>query len=409
MTGGIFSRTELEMAPRPTPRLPLCGACGLYKGCISPKMPVAGKGAKGIMVVGEAPGANEDREGKPFVGESGQMLQKALRAVGVELFRDCWVTNALSCRPEDNKIDDKKSIEYCRPLVKSAIEKHRPTVILLVGKSAVESVIRPLFGQDVDYLGRWVGQRIPNLLHNAWLCPTFHPSYLMRDRGEAPKSLFQAHVAEACKRAGKRPWKDAPAKQDGYDLVCETIVDPAEASERLETLDFDRGIAFDFETFCLRSQSPDAGILCCSASDGKRSVAFPWTGKAAKTMTSILLDETVDKFAQNLKFEDGWCRTILGIEVAWGEGFWDCMLGSHLLDPRTGTSGLDFQAFAKLGVRNYWSKVVPFMEGNKVKYGANAPNKLKQANLASVLHYNALDSLYEHILSTRQMKELGYG
>jgi uracil-DNA glycosylase family 4 len=400
---GIFSRTELEIVKAPAHRLPQCGACGLLKTCNTPKMPVAGSGRKRIMVVGEAPGETEDIQGKPFVGKSGEELQKALRYAGIDLFKDCWVTNALSCRPPANKIDDKKAVAYCRPLVTAALEKYDPEVVLLVGKSAVESVIQPWFG-DIDAMARWVGQRIPHIATNRWLCPTWHPSYLMREKKDAGWDLFREHVAAACELPDRPYNRQLPDYLPDYEAMCAPCVDTEDAARWLGTLKYKRGIAFDFETFCLRPESPEAGILCCSASDGVTSIAFPWAGQAVKAMEWILTNPDIPKFAQNMKFEDRWCRRKLGIRVKGWK--WDSMLGSHLLDPRTGTSGLDFQAFTKLGIRDYWSRVIPYMEGNRGKFGANAPNKLKKVDLKEVLQYCALDSLYEHILCTKQMKEL---
>lgn len=400
MTGGIFSRAELTQVSRPAGRIPECGRCGLYKTCKTPKMPVAGQGRKGIMVIGEAPGETEDERGKPFVGKSGEELQAAVRLAGADLFRDCWVTNALSCRPPGNTIDDPKAIGYCRPLVNAALERYDPRVVLLVGKAPVVSVVEPLFG-GIDALSRWVGQRIPHLSTNRWLCPTWHPAYLMREKKDAGWALFREHVRRAV-QIKDRP-RDYGDSQEDFDASAEACADPEEAARRLDALEHRWGVAFDFETTCLRPESRHADILCCSASDGKVSVAFPWVGKAKETMLQILRDPNVPKIAWNAKFEARWCRRVLGIDVKFA---WDGMLGSHLLDPRTGTSGLDFQAFTKLGVANYWRHVAPYMSGNKAKEGANAANSLVRADREELLTYCAKDSLYEHALSTMQMKEL---
>src|SRR5688572_528647 len=95
----------LTSSARRPPTIPKCGACGLLKGCKSPKMPVSGKGAKGILIIGEAPGRDEDIQGRPFVGATGEKLETTLRKLGVEMRRDCWLTNALICRPKANVIE----------------------------------------------------------------------------------------------------------------------------------------------------------------------------------------------------------------------------------------------------------------------------------------------------------------
>lgn len=129
MTQGFFPLTLAS--PKPAiPLLPQCGACQLYLGCESPKMPVAGKGRKGILVIGEAPGEREDDTGKPFVGKTGKYLQQTLAKFDVDLFRDCWVTNSAICRPKDN-ILPAQAITHCRPNVVNAIKELKPKTILL--------------------------------------------------------------------------------------------------------------------------------------------------------------------------------------------------------------------------------------------------------------------------------------
>src|SRR5262245_43419820 len=81
---------------------PRCGLCGLLNKCQSPKMEVYGKGKNGILIVGEAPGANEDEQGIPFVGKAGRYLRGILHGLDVNMRNDCWLTNSLICRPPNN-------------------------------------------------------------------------------------------------------------------------------------------------------------------------------------------------------------------------------------------------------------------------------------------------------------------
>src|SRR6185503_19587936 len=105
-----------EFLERPAVGLvPRCGACGLLKTCESPKMAPYGKGKRGVLIVGEAPGQSEDERGRPFVGKSGQFLRGTLEGLGFDMDRYAWTTNALICRPPNNQTPDNKRISYCRP------------------------------------------------------------------------------------------------------------------------------------------------------------------------------------------------------------------------------------------------------------------------------------------------------
>ena len=137
---GFFSAAEIRPAKTLLTLAPKCGKCGLYKTCQSPKMPVTGEGRKKLLIIAEAPGAREDQRGIQLCGESGRLLEKTLRKFGVEMRRDCWLTNALSCRPPKNATPTSEQIAHCRPLVVRAIQELNPEKIILLGGPAVKSV-----------------------------------------------------------------------------------------------------------------------------------------------------------------------------------------------------------------------------------------------------------------------------
>jgi len=198
-------KTFFDAAPAVTARkreylVPQCGACKLYLNCRSPKMEIDGDGKKGILIVGESPGVLEDSEGRPFIGPSGRLLEDALEKCGVSLRRDCYITNALRCHPFKNKIENPKSIDYCRPFLIRALNELKPTIVILTGKTPVESLIGWLWREDVGSIGRWLGWRIPSQKLNAWIAPTWHPSYLLRHGTESRDSrtlhmLWERHLA----------------------------------------------------------------------------------------------------------------------------------------------------------------------------------------------------------------------
>jgi len=419
MEGGFFDLAELTAVRKPVAALPECGKCGLLKGCLSPKMPPFGDGRLGILVVGEAPGATEDRDGRPFVGEAGQLLRSTLRAAGASLDVDCRTMNSLSCRPPANKVDDERKVDYCRPLVMREIDSFDPVVILLLGGRAIRSVIGRLWRGDLGDVDRWVGWTIPVRRWNCWVVPTYHPSHILRNRdrrggSEDPvkEAMFAAHVETAVNLSAARPWPD-PVPD--FAARVEVVMDPAEAAARLAAIPAGTTVAFDYETTTLKPQGPHAEIVSCGVSDGKTAFAYPWVGPAINETRFLLTDPSVKKVGWNVKMEDGWTRARLGTPVAgWVH---DGMLGAHCLYNRAGggedvarrgrgVTGLKFQAFVQLGQEDYSADLAPYMKGEGDE-GNNAPNRIRQAPLPALLRYNAYDALFTHVLCRRQMKELG--
>jgi uracil-DNA glycosylase family 4 len=398
LKGGFFSPDQLAVKSPPT-LVPRCGACGLLSKCKSPKMPLWGEGKREILIVGEAPGEREDEVGRPFVGKSGQMLKDTLRSLGVEMGRDCWVTNALSCRPPGNLISDQKRIEYCRPLVVQKIESLKPKVIILLGGSAVHSVIGWLWKNDVGGVNRWVGWAVPDQKLNAWVCPTYHPSYVMRE-GETDStlvaSIFASHLAEAVKLE-KRPWKRVP----DFKSQVEVIYEPDEAAQRVDSFSRSEEIAFDYETDRLKPDHDDSQIVCCSVSDGKTTIAYPWRGKAIQA-TKALLKSEVPKIAANVRFEHRWTYRHLKCQVNnWG---WDTVLGAHLMDNRPDICSLKFQSYILLGQPDYDHHVEEMRKGE----GGNGRNRMKEVEMKNLLEYCGLDSLLEKLVADTQREILGY-
>lgn len=411
----LFSSAELALLPQPDPLIPLCGQCGLYKHCRSPKMAVAGKGKRGILVVGEAPGRDEDIRGKPFVGATGQRLQDTARRYGVEIFEDCWLTNALICRPgEDNVIKDVKSIGYCRPNLLRAIRDLKPSTIILLGGSAVDSLINYLIKGEGSGRGakkksglmqKWNGWQIPYQRYNAWICPTYHPSYVERqerERDNVPGILFERQLRAALVLEG-RPWKKVPDYR--RDVRCEMDVD--KAAEIIRGFVKAKRIAFDYETTCLKPYGPHAEIVCCSISDGKTTVAYPWHGRAVKETVRLLTNPDIGKIASNIKFEDTWSTEVGGFRVRGWELVkgWDTMNAAHAIDTRSGITSIKFQAFVLLGQSDYSSHIDQYKKSKG--RGGNAPNRIKELDLRTLLLYNGLDSLLEYKVAEIQMAQVG--
>lgn len=124
-----------------------------------------------LMIVGEAPGKNEDKEGEPFVGEAGKLLNSMIAACGWKR-EDIFITNICRCRPPENRVPKLSEIENCSSFLQSTIEIVNPEFILLLGATAAKAILgMPLNlvrGTISDYKGRKV-------------FVTYHPSYLLRN------------------------------------------------------------------------------------------------------------------------------------------------------------------------------------------------------------------------------------
>ncbi|MBO5442339.1 MAG: uracil-DNA glycosylase [Alphaproteobacteria bacterium] len=144
-----------------------------------------GNPASKIMLVGEAPGADEDRIGQPFVGRSGQLLDKMLKAINIDR-TSCYITNVLPWRPPGNRTPTDGEIAVCLPFLKRQIELISPEAIVVLGGSAAnalletEEPISRLRGKWLDYKKN-DGSVVPVLA-------TFHPAYLLRNSGQKAKA-----------------------------------------------------------------------------------------------------------------------------------------------------------------------------------------------------------------------------
>lgn len=168
-----------------------CRACGL--GAIR-RQAVIGRGdpTARLMLVGEAPGAEEDACGLPFVGRSGRLLDGLLQEAGLAPDRDLFICNALKCRPPDNRRPTAQELAACRPWLEQQIRLQDPAVIVMAGASAMAAVLGIRAGIS-RLRGQWQSSEGP-LLRARRLMPIFHPSYLLRyggspGRADGPRQL----------------------------------------------------------------------------------------------------------------------------------------------------------------------------------------------------------------------------
>ena len=149
-----------------------------------------------LMLIGEAPGFYEDKEGKPFVGKAGQLLDKIFESVGLTRKRDVYICNTVKCRPPENRNPEPQEKEACWEFFKAQMDIIQPKIILLCGNVAVQSILGNI-GGITKIRGKWFSGG--DIVHGAKLMPIFHPSYLLRNDSRekgSPKWLMWQDIQE---------------------------------------------------------------------------------------------------------------------------------------------------------------------------------------------------------------------
>jgi len=188
---------EPQAAPVPTPvvekavRLPQlatevsgCTKCGLAATRIQTVFARGNADAR-LCFVGEAPGADEDEQGLPFVGRAGQLLDRMIGAMGLDPARDVYVCNILKCRPPGNRRPEPEEMAACFPYLNEQLALVRPRVIVALGNTAVAALLDTKMG-ITRVRGQW------KLYRGILVMPTYHPSYLLRPSPQQADAKRQA-------------------------------------------------------------------------------------------------------------------------------------------------------------------------------------------------------------------------
>jgi len=128
----------------------------------------------GILIIGEAPGRDEDLQGRPFVGKSGQLLDKILAACGFTRDEHVFISNIVKCRPPDNRVPTPQEAATCMPWLLKQIELINPKIIILLGATALKCMAGPDY-RITRERGNWLN------LQNRPAMPVYHPAALLRD------------------------------------------------------------------------------------------------------------------------------------------------------------------------------------------------------------------------------------
>lgn len=172
-----------------------CEKCGLCKSRTQTVFSAGIPNGK-LMLIGEAPGFYEDKQGEPFVGKAGQLLDKILGCVGFSRKENIYICNTIKCRPPENRDPLPEEKAACREYLDKQIDILKPRIILLCGKVAVNSMMETSLG-ITKLRGKWYEG--PNF---SKMMPIFHPSYLLRNESRekgSPKWLMWQDIQEVRK------------------------------------------------------------------------------------------------------------------------------------------------------------------------------------------------------------------
>ena len=149
-----------------------CHACSLAETRTNVVFGVGTPQAE-VVIVGEAPGANEDKQGEPFVGRAGKLLDDMLAMIGLDRSR-IYITNSVKCRPPQNRDPEQEEIAACMGYLRNQVALIRPKIIVCVGRIAAMTLIQPDYKVTRQH-GEWIQK------NGVWMMGTFHPAALLRN------------------------------------------------------------------------------------------------------------------------------------------------------------------------------------------------------------------------------------
>ena len=175
-----------------------CAACRRCDLAHHRQKAVVGRGNPGsdLMLIGEAPGADEDSLGLPFVGRSGRLLCALLKEAELDEDQDLYICNVIKCRPPNNRKPTLEEIRQCRPWLEEQLELVNPSLVLMAGATALKALLGIKSGIS-KLRGQWHEQE------GRAFMPVFHPSYLLRFQSReagSPQALTLQDLQEAKRR-----------------------------------------------------------------------------------------------------------------------------------------------------------------------------------------------------------------
>jgi len=154
-----------------------CNRCSLHNSpSCTQKVPAEGNICSPLMIIGEGPGFDEDKQGRPFVGKAGQLLNTILSKLGIAR-QKVYISNVVKCRPPGNRTPLEKEVQACSPNLELELAITSPKVIITLGSVPLNYFLP---GSSImRSRGQWINMR------GIWIMPTYHPAYILRQQGKA--------------------------------------------------------------------------------------------------------------------------------------------------------------------------------------------------------------------------------
>lgn len=326
-----------------------CTKCSLHAEASHVCLWGVGPKRSKVMIVGEAPGRQEDREGQPFVGRSGAMLDAMIEAAGWSR-EDVYVTNAIHCRPPDNRTPKKKEIDACRHHLMAEIRQVKPEFILTLGNIPLQALVGKKGIKDLR--GKPIELKPEELYGVKYILPAYHPSFALRDpRNEPVLKRDIATFFEMVRNGGPREEEDFQyriirTKQDLY--------------EAMEDLSDEKVVSFDLETSGLDPFEAGSWITSLGLGTSTTQWCLPLNHRLSPlynrpntqkrwALKLLRAASQAEKVAHNGKFDTLW------IKVHWDQWFhvdFDTMLAHYNLDENS-YHGLDKLAAEEFNAPEY--------------------------------------------------------
>lgn len=420
----LLHRLECRACPLANPKLD-----GKPWKNYNPNIPAAGSDRPIIYILGEAPGAAEDKERGHFIGKSGQYLRQFIPR---DWLADLRWNNVVRTRPPDNRTPEFMEIEACRPSVLRDIEASRPKAIFGFGAIPLD------WATGNTGIANWRGRRLPVRIgdHECWYYSFVHPAAIIRAREEQEKrmgrSLRDADVGGEDDRTFRfdieRAFAEVESLPDAKVMTRQEALAGVEwvstfgagairqIADFLEWAKRQKVVGVDYETNMTRPYANAAKVLSMGVGTESRSFAFPYRHSRARWSESEL-DEIrrlwvdflrapgVSKAVHNLPFEMEWSAKHFDDWCLLHSDWEDTMTEAAILDERTGRGesrrgneqgplSLDFL------VRQYFGLALKELSSLDRKNLDNEPLDL-------VLRYNAMDAKFHCMLHEVQIKRIG--
>jgi DNA polymerase-1 len=375
-------------------------------------MSFSGQGEKKILIVGEAPGREEDVVGRQFVGDSGNYLRKVLANLGYRPDRDFYFCNVVNCRPIDNKGGNRtptdKEIEYCFPKLKEVIFYLQPYLIISLGTTPLKVFCNKFLSSSnkKDITGVR-GLSIISPEFDCWVMFTYHPSYLIRNRNNKVLEFLFEQDLQKIKNFTRKELIRRQSLRDSF--IFSHSYEDVVGFMRSVLSRVKCKVALDWETTGLSPYEDENKIVSVGLCGGNSTVAFK-VGEDEELddlLVGLLMSPGIYLIAHNANFEDKWARWFLSRKGYSPDSFRgfdsDTQIKAHILYCR-GKDKHEQEKGKSPGILN--------LEFQSLMYfGAVYKQEVDRRNIVSVsesklLEYNAKDAYFTWLLDFVQDEEL---